>query len=164
MMFILMQVIVIGIWGFFYQTAQEEQAKLCASNEINQHLFSETSNDILKKFGWQDMPKMLKNSNMANPKTDFLLTRGMLKGSFGLWPSNNRSVDGGQLPITDRFGSVTLTEALKQRAKLDQKLISDDLPLQSSRYGIKEWSFLISLMPLLTSIIGVLLVTVVIVD
>ncbi|MCI2171402.1 hypothetical protein [Schleiferilactobacillus perolens] len=63
------------------------------------------------------------------------------------------------LPGTDRFGPVSFTQTLRQRAQLAKNLAQHRQPLASMRYGTQDWSFVISFLPLLTSILGVLVMT-----
>lgn len=64
------------------------------------------------------------------------------------------------LPSTDRFGPVSFTQTLRNRAAVGKRLVAQHQPVVSLRYGTQDWAFLISFLPLLTSIVGVLIFTV----
>ena len=158
-LFILMLAMALGTWRIFQQAQQQEEEVQIAANKLNRQMLRDTSLGILKKIDLEALPKELDRSTDPSTMKDFIMSKGAIKGDFGLMPNATKPEKGGVLPIADQYGPVSLTEALKQRAKLDQYLVQTGLPLQSNRYGTKNWSFLVSLMPILTSIFGVLMVT-----
>lgn len=158
-LFILMLMAVLGSWGVFQQAAQQEREVAIAADKLNRQLLKDVPLTVLKQLDLGKLPDELAKSGDPSPKKDLIMSKGAMKGNFGLLPGTVNPGKGGVLPISDRYGSVSLTEALKQRTRLDQYLVRAGLPLKSTRYGTENWSFLVSLMPLLTSIFGVLILT-----
>ncbi|MFD1671891.1 hypothetical protein ACFQ5M_07285 [Agrilactobacillus yilanensis] len=81
-------------------------------------------------------------------------------GSNEAYGVNNGAVlsnSGEQLHMDDRFGPIVVQRAMANRKKLDAQLLKQNLPLSSIRYGTGNWTFVISLLPLLTSLAGLVL-------
>lgn len=157
LLYALLLMLTIGTWFIFQQRNQAEVATTMTTTAQNRALLAGTSNSLLKKFGLASLPAELKHTGNATLNArEKVLTAAAIKGNFGLMADNSG------LPTSNRYGTESLTTALQSRHLIATSASATAANgLISTRYGIRDWSYLTSLLPILTSIFGVLTMTIV---
>lgn len=154
-LYTLMIVLTVGTWFVFQQMNQSEMTMSTAATAQNRTLLSGNSTRFLKKMGLSSLvikSKQVENSSLVMQERN--LTNAVIKGNFGLTENNSG------LPISNRYGVEGLTTAIRSRHLISKSISPTTEGLISTRYGVKDWSYLVSLLPLITSIFGVLVMTV----
>lgn len=154
----LVMVMTVGIWASFSQLAAGSQADQAAVAKQNKMLLGPPATKVtLAKVGLDRLaPWLGRNDAKAAVKREQLLTAAAIKGDFGT-PFNNAG-----LPVTNQYGANSLSTVLRVRQRVAKRLARQHQSLSSMRYGTKDWPFMISLLPLVTSIFGVMLMTVIV--
>ena len=158
LMLVLLMVVTAGIWASFNQLATGAQADQVTMSKQNKVLLGPpTTKATLAKVGLAQLPPWLsRNGAKAAVMREELLTAAAIKGDFGT-PFNNAG-----LPVTNQYGANSLSTILQVRRRVAKRLIQQHQSLSSMRYGTKDWPFMISLLPLMTSIFGIMLMTVIV--
>lgn len=168
---LLVGLLVLLTWVAWFWFAQQNAAEMRLNNEIRQ----DNVTLITKGF---PMASIVPPSPQATDKvglTDFFAAVQQKRALTAVQQTQNElaatraafqdnfilPLGAGALPGTDRFGPISFTQTLRHRAQLAKQLQTERQPPVSMRYGTQDWSFLISFLPVLTSIVGILVVTLV---
>lgn len=158
LLLVLMMLVTASAWVAFNQfdaTARADQTTITQQNKLL--LGPPTTKQTLAEVGLDRVtPWLHRDGETAALHREQMLTSAAIKGDFGT-PFNNAG-----LPVTNQYGANSLSIVLHSRQKLAKQLVKLHQPLASMRYGIKDWPFVISLLPLVTSIFGVMLMTVIV--
>ncbi len=141
----------VGMWFVCQKQTNDENRVAVGAFTKNKVLIAGVKEKTLAKVGLERLPKLTKQADSAQVQREAVLTSAALKGSFG--------VAGSSLLVTNRFGNISLTSTLLMRNRLAKRLTNQGGKLSSARYGVRDWPFMVSLLPVLTSIAGVFLVT-----